>query len=190
MNFTVEPLPIDGAALVTIKKFDDHRGHFMESFRTNVYEDLGNAFVQDNISFSKDPYTLRGLHNQCPPAAQAKLVTPIAGKIFDVIVDVRPSSPTFKQVVCATLDASAPQSILVPVGCLHGFLTLTPNTYVQYKVSAYFDAALDSGIAWDDPDLAINWPLPKGVQPVLSEKDAQLPSFQSLLDNNPFQDAS
>lgn len=131
-------------------------------------------FVQDNQSISKYSGTIRGLHFQRPPAAQAKLVRVASGSIFDVAVDLRRGSPTYGRWCGATLTADESAMLYVPIGFAHGFCTLEPGTVVAYKVNAYFSAAHDAGIRWDDPDLAIDWPVARD-EVVLSSKDAALP---------------
>ncbi len=140
---------------------------------------LGFDFVQDNHSLSRDPGTLRGLHYQSPPAAQTKLVRCVAGAIFDVAVDARKGSPTYGQWEGKTLTPETGAQLLVPRGFLHGFLTLKPDSEVQYKVDDFYEAACDGAVAWNDPDIGIDWPLDEaGVEaPVLSAKDAAAPKL-------------
>lgn len=175
----IAPLGLAGLALITPARFGDARGWFSETWNGKRMADAGHdvAFCQDNHSMSAEPGTLRGLHYQAPPSAQTKLVRCTAGAIWDVGVDVRRGSATFGQWRGVRLDAETGAQLLVPAGFLHGFLTLTPNTEVHYKVDAYYDANADGGVAWDDPDLAIDWPLAEaGVSaPVLSAKDTEQP---------------
>ena len=126
-------------------------------------------FVQDNVSLSRR-FVLRGLHYQLPHA-QGKLVRVLAGEIFDVVVDLRRSSPTFGRSVHVTLSAAAPRSLWVPEGLAHGFLALADDTQVQYKVTDFWDRSAERTLAWDDATLAIGWPLPSGATPILSAKD-------------------
>ncbi len=162
--------------LIVPKRFGDERGWFAESYNRRRLADDGIdiEFVQDNHSFSAQRGTLRGIHFQAPPCAQAKIVRCLAGAIWDVAVDLRSGSPTYGQWVAATLTAGGGEQLYVPVGFGHGFLTLTDNAEVAYKASDYYAPECDAGVRWDDPDMAIAWPL-NGISPILSEKDRQLP---------------
>ncbi len=135
---------------------------------------IDTVFCQDNHSLSRRSGTLRGLHFQTPSHAQAKLVRCVAGSIWDVAVDLRAGSPTYGQSVGATLSAENGDQLFIPAGFAHGFVTLEPDSEVIYKVDDYYAPDCDSGIAWDDPQLAVPWPLPDGG-PVLSSKDERLP---------------
>jgi dTDP-4-dehydrorhamnose 3,5-epimerase len=156
----------------------DARGWFTESYskRDLAAQGINCDFVQDNHSYSAARGTLRGIHYQAPPHAQAKLVRCLAGAIWDVAVDLRAGSPTFGRWVAAELTAAGGEQFFIPVGFGHGFVTLTENAEVAYKASDYYAPECDGGIAWNDPDLAIAWPL-AGVDPVLSGKDAVLPKL-------------
>jgi dTDP-4-dehydrorhamnose 3,5-epimerase len=138
-------------------------------------------FTQENHSYSADRGTLRGLHFQCPPATQTKLVRALRGAILDVCVDCRKGSPTYGQHVMVELTAESGQQLLCPKGFAHGILTLMPHTEIMYKVDAYYAPELDSGIRFDDPDLAIDWPMPASDM-TLSEKDRNQPAFCDLPD--------
>lgn len=166
-----------GVRLIEPKRHGDARGWFTEVYNEASYAALGITcrFVQDNHSLSRPAWTLRGLHYQVPPEAQDKLVRCIRGRIWDVAVDVRQGSPTYGQWVGTELSAENGHQLFVPAGFLHGFLTLEADCEVSYKVSALYAPACDGGITWDDPDLAIRWPLPDGQRPELSGKDAALP---------------
>jgi len=155
----------------------DHRGFFLETFRRDTLEQAGLPcdFVQDNHARSADAGVLRGLHFQLPPATQAKLVWVTRGSVYDVAVDLRADSPTYGHWFAETLSASNFKRLLVPRGFAHGYMTLEPDTEFQYKVDAYYAPHLDAGIAYNDPSLAIPWPLPAGTSPILSEKDRNLP---------------
>jgi len=181
----VESLDIPGVVLLTPPRFGDGRGWFSETWNARRMAEAGLdlTFCQDNHSLSRDAGTLRGLHYQAPPFAQTKLVRCTAGRIFDVAVDARAGSPTYGRWCGAELSAENGKQLLVPQGFLHGFLTLTPNTEVQYKVDAFYDRDSDGGVAWDDPDLGIAWPLGEaGVSaPVVSEKDAKAPRFADFV---------
>lgn len=169
--------------LIRPRRFEDDRGWFTEVHSDAAFRALGIdcRFVQDNHSLSRPVHTLRGLHFQTPPFAQAKLVRCIRGSIFDVAVDLRRGSPTFARWIGVELSAANGDQLFVPEGFAHGFLTLEPDTEVTYKVSAPYAPDCDGGIRWDDPAIAVAWPL-AGTDPVLSAKDAALPSlagFQS-----------
>lgn len=181
-------LAISDVILVEPKRFGDHRGFFQETFHATRYEEGGitGPFVQDNHSLSREQGVLRGLHFQIAPSPQGKLVRCTAGKILDVAVDIRKGSPTYGQHVSAELSAENGAQLWVPVGFAHGFVTLTPDTEVQYKVTGYYDADADRGLAWDDPALGIDWAL-AGQEPVLSDKDKQHPTLAELPDHFTYQ---
>jgi dTDP-4-dehydrorhamnose 3,5-epimerase len=168
---------------LTDKRHGDQRGWFSETFRSDRFAaHIGpDVFVQDNQSFSKDRGTLRGLHFQLPPHAQGKLVRCLAGAIFDVAVDIRQGSPTYGQWIGVELSAENGKQLYIPVGFAHGFMTLEPDTMIFYKVTDYYAPDCDRGLAWDDPDLAVDWPI-KDIKPHLSAKDEKQPllkDFQS-----------
>jgi len=177
----VEDTAIAGVKIVTPRKHGDHRGYFSEVYRQDVLASAGLAlqFVQDNHSLSQQVGTLRGLHFQAPPFAQDKLVRVLRGAIIDVAVDLRASSATFGQHVSVELSADNWRQLLVPIGFAHGFCTLEANTEVFYKVTNYYSAAHDMGLAWDDPALAIAWPV-AGQSAVLSDKDRRYPLLKDL----------
>lgn len=178
---TVTPTAIDAVKVITPKSFADARGMFCETYNLERFFEHGVTFdfVQDNQSWSRDEGTVRGLHFQACPASQDKLVRVLRGRILDVAVDMRRSSATYGKWVAEELSAENGRQLLVPIGFAHGFCTLEPDTHVLYKVTGYYSPAHDFGIAWNDPDLAIDWPIsPDKV--VLSDKDARLPSFKSL----------
>ena len=160
------------------KRFNDARGWFMETWNADRLQNLGVAgqFCQDNQSASVKAATIRGIHFQREPHAQAKLVRCLKGRIFDVAVDLRWASPTFKKWVGVELSADLGNQLYVPAGFGHGFMTLEDDCHVAYKVDAYYAPQADGGIRWDDPELAINWPM-IGSVPTLSDKDAGLPCF-------------
>jgi dTDP-4-dehydrorhamnose 3,5-epimerase len=174
----VNSLEISDVKIITPKKFGDERGFFSETYNQQglVEHGIDSTFVQDNQSLSAQVGTLRGLHYQLPPFAQDKLVRVTRGAIFDVAVDIRRQSPTFGQWVGAVISAKDWNQILVPIGFAHGFCTLEADTEVLYKVTAPYAPAAERGIAWDDPDLAIAWPL-HGQSPKLSGKDGENPKF-------------
>jgi len=164
-------------------RFGDQRGYFAETFNRRRFADatgLDVDWVQDNQSLSATPGTLRGLHFQTPPSAQAKLVRVLRGRIWDVAVDIRAASPTYGQWVGVELSEANFKQLFVPRGFAHGFVTLEPDTVVSYKVDDYYDKEADAGLAWDDPTLAVDWPL-EGLAPVLSEKDRVQPVFADFV---------
>lgn len=163
------------------KSFGDARGTFSETWNAARFAEHGIKlnFVQDNQAWSAHAGTIRGLHFQSPPKAQDKLVRVMRGRILDVAVDLRRSSPTFGKWVAEELSAQNRKQLLVPIGFAHGYCTLEPDTEVVYKVTDYYAPANDHGLAFDDPDLAIAWPVTKD-KAVLSEKDTRQPAFKSL----------
>lgn len=173
--------------LIKTPRFEDDRGWFAELYSERRFEGLGvqARFVQDNHSFSRDVGVLRGLHFQVPPYAQAKLVRCIRGRIWDVAVDVRRGSPTYGHWVAAELSPENGSQLYVPIGFAHGFVTLAPDTEVQYKVSSFYAPDREGGIRWDDPTLALPWPVPNGGV-LVSEKDARLPPLVELVSPFPY----
>ncbi len=167
---------------VVPKRFEDARGWFVETYQRDRFRAAGvdAEFVQDNQSFSGPAGTLRGIHFQTPPHAQAKLVRCLRGRVWDVAVDLRNGSPTYGQSVATELTAARGEQFYVPAGFGHAFLTLEPDCEVAYKTSDFYAPECDTGIAWDDPDLAIAWPL-EGRAPELSDKDAKLPAFKDFV---------
>jgi dTDP-4-dehydrorhamnose 3,5-epimerase len=175
MAVSITQLAIPEVRLVVPDRFGDDRGYFSETYSRKVFAaaGIGDEFVQDNHSLSAEPGTVRGLHYQTAPFAQAKLIRVVRGAIFDVAVDLRPGSPTFGGHVAVTLSAANGQQLFVPVGFGHGFCTLEAGTEVVYKVTGYYSREHDRGIRWDDPALGIAWPVEPGAA-VLSAKDAVL----------------
>jgi dTDP-4-dehydrorhamnose 3,5-epimerase len=166
---------------LTPRKHSDSRGFFSETFSSREMQshNLPHNWVQDNFSKSHSSLVLRGLHFQVPPAAQDKLVRVVRGSVLDVAVDIRRGSPRFGKWVSVVLSEGAWNQLFVPKGFAHGFLTLEPDTEVAYKVSDYYNAACDRGIAWNDTDINISWPL-NGEQPHLSDKDAAAPRLAAV----------
>lgn len=162
------------------RRFGDDRGWFSETWNRRV---IDLDFCQDNMSMSASAGTVRGLHFQRPPHAQAKLVSVLAGRIIDVAVDIRVGSPTFGSHVAVELSALEGDQLLVPRGFAHGFCTLEPGTIVMYKVDGFYAPESDAGIFWADPDLAIRWPIPI-EQAQLSPKDMKLPRLRDI--SSPF----
>ena len=177
----IELTAIPDVKILTPKRFDDGRGFFSEVYNRKRYEDAGVKldFVQDNHSLSEQAGTIRGLHFQTAPFAQDKLVRVVRGRILDVAVDLRKSSPTFGRHVAVELSAENWRQLLVPIGFAHGFCTLEPDTEVFYKVTNYYSAAHDRGIAFDDPTLGIEWPIATS-DAVLSDKDRKHPRLADL----------
>lgn len=179
----VERLGIADVLLLTPPKFGDERGFFSETFNTSREAAAGitGSFVQDNQSLSRTMGTVRGLHCQVGPNAQGKLIRCTRGAIFDVAVDARRGSPSYGQHVAAILSAENWSQLWLPPGFLHGFCTIEPDTEVIYKVTAPYDRAGERGVSWDDPTLAIAWPIAP-EKAFLSEKDRVLPGFGAARD--------
>ena len=181
----VAALTIPDVKLVTPARYQDDRGFFSETYNAQRFNEAGimNDFVQDNHSYSAKKGTLRGLHYQTPPHAQAKLVRVLRGAIVDVVVDVRKGSAHFGQWVKAELSAKNGVQLFVPAGFLHGFLTLEPDTEVAYKVDDFYAGECDGCVRWDDPDLAIDWGVDANTVTV-SAKDAAAPAWSEF--SSPF----
>lgn len=170
-----------GVLIFKPKRFADSRGYFVETYTKTKFDSHmpGFTFVQDNESFSKDAYTVRGLHFQAPPHAQDKLVRVVKGAILDIVVDIRTGSPSFGQSVSAELTAENGEQLLAPKGFLHGFMTLEPDTIVSYKVTDFYNAASDGAVHWASPGLKLAWPA-GADKAVLSDKDAAAPDFKDF----------
>lgn len=172
---------IEGPVLIEPKRIGDARGYFMEAFKDNWFRenvaDVG--FVQDNQSLSAQTGTIRGLHYQSAPQGQGKIVRCLRGAIFDVVVDIRPDSPTFGRWISEILTPENALQLWVPEGFAHGLCTLEPDTEVFYKVTRPYSPAHDCGIAFDDPEIGIAWPVDV-AQAILSDKDKVQPSLASL----------
>ena len=181
MKCRAKEYPIAGLKLITPAKFGDNRGFFSETYNALMLAELGiqERFVQDNHSLSVEKGTVRGLHYQNPPHAQAKLVRVSRGSILDVAVDIRRGSSTYGQHVAVELSAENWDQLFSPAGFAHAFCTMTPNTEIQYKVTDYYAPDCDAGILWNDPALAIAWPDFAGAQ--LSPKDLALPRFADIV---------
>jgi dTDP-4-dehydrorhamnose 3,5-epimerase len=171
---------------ITTRRFNDSRGWFSEVYSEPKLADAGiqTRFVQDNHSFSRHSGTIRGVHFQAPPHAQAKLVRCTRGRIIDYAVDLRKGSPTFAKFVSAELTPDNGAQLFIPIGFGHAFVTLEPDTEVMYKVSDVYAPECDGGVLWNDPLIGISWPLPESG-PVLSEKDMGLPSLTDF--ESPFE---
>ena len=181
----LEALSIPAVKVLTPVRHGDRRGFFSEAYsrRTLAAAGIDVEFVQDNHSLSTAAGTVRGLHFQAPPFAQEKLVRVVRGAAFAVAVDLRRGAATCGRHASVVLSARDGNQLLVPVGFAHGFMTLEPDTEVLYKVSNYYAPGHDRGIRWDDPELAIPWPLEAGAA-VLSPRDGALPAFAAL--DSPF----
>lgn len=162
------------------KVFGDHRGYFVESYNENVFKNLGlnYNFVQDNESFSKYG-TLRGLHFQKGNHAQAKLVRVVSGKVLDVVVDLRESSPTFGKSYSVELSGENKRMFIIPRGFAHGFVVLSETAIFQYKCDNFYSPSHEGGLLFNDPELAIDWKIPQ-EKIILSEKDKKNPTFKEL----------
>jgi dTDP-4-dehydrorhamnose 3,5-epimerase len=177
----VEALAIDGVKLITPARFTDPRGFFSETWNHGRFTDAGipGPFIQDNHAVSNAAGVLRGLHCQIGPNAQGKLVRCVRGAIYDVAVDVRQGSPTFGQYIGVEISAENWAQIWVPAGFLHAYCTLTAETEVIYKVTGAYDKAAERGVIWNDPDIAIKWPV-SAADVILSDKDKVLPRLRDL----------
>jgi dTDP-4-dehydrorhamnose 3,5-epimerase len=181
MPFQFDRLQIPDIILIEAKRFPDHRGFFMETYKRSEFAAHGipHTFVQSNCSHSVRG-VLRGLHYQKHPQAQGKLVTVLTGQIFDVAVDIRRGSPTYGRWVGEVLSAESGRMIYVPEGFAHGFCVLSQEADVLYMVTDEYARELERGIVWDDPEIGVQWPI---TNPVLSARDAQLPLLKDA-DNN------
>lgn len=175
MPFEFHRLSIPDVILVEPKKFSDTRGYFLETYKKKDFEDFGinQDFVQTNHSRSSRN-VLRGLHYQNPPADQGKLVRTVTGRVFDVAVDIRESSPTYGEWVGEELSEENSRMLYIPPGFAHGFCVLGKSAHFEYHVTDYYAPESEAGIRWNDPEIGVNWPID---DPVLSEKDKALPGF-------------
>ena len=177
----IEETELSGVKLITPKQFGDHRGHFSETYNAKTYEQIGIAqtFIQDNQSFSASKGTVRALHLQLPPFAQAKLVRVLRGAILDVAVDLRKESPTYLKYAKFVLSAENRTQAIIPEGFAHGFCTLEPDTEVFYKVNNLYSVAHERGIRWNDPAVGIDWPVSE-TDAILSDKDKAAPYLSEI----------
>jgi dTDP-4-dehydrorhamnose 3,5-epimerase len=180
---TVEATALPDVKLVTPRKFEDQRGFFSEVYNKRSFAEAGLDFdfVQDNHSLSGPAGTIRGLHYQTEPHGQVKLVRVVRGRILDVAVDLRRSSPTYARHVAVELSAENWRQLLIPIGFAHGFCTLEPDTEVIYKVTDFYSPMHDSGVRWNDPALDIKWPVAPD-RAMLSDKDTKLPLLKDAPD--------
>ena len=176
---------LENVKIIEMDVFGDHRGFFTENYSKEKFVEAGIdvEFIQDNHSLSVEPGVLRGMHFQTPDKAQTKLVRATTGVIYDVLVDMRVGSPTYGKWEGYILSEYNHRQLLVPKGFAHGFVTLTPNCNVQYKVDEYYSPEHDGGIAFDDPAIGIEWPMPIEKM-ILSDKDTKHPTLAEL--DNPF----
>ena len=181
MPSTFKRLEIDGLILVEPRSFHDERGFFLESFKESEFAAAGitERFVQDNHSLSVKN-VIRGLHYQKEPRAQGKLVRVIKGRVWDVAVDIRPGSASYGKWLGVELSEENHLMLYIPPGFAHGFASLSDEVHLLYKCTQEYDPALDAGIRWDDPDLAIQWPV---GNPLLSPKDRILPLLKDVIVN-------
>jgi dTDP-4-dehydrorhamnose 3,5-epimerase len=181
MKLTIRPLALPEIKLISAPRFRDQRGYFAETYVRRDFAAAGipHEFVQDNESLSRAPGTVRGMHFQIPPIAQAKLIRVLTGRIFDACVDLRRSSPRYGRHTTVELSAESGDQLIVPAGFAHGFCTLERDTTVLYKVDAVYSAEHDRGIDWSDPALAIPWPIGKDAA-IVSAKDAALPRLADM----------
>ncbi len=186
MAVTVHKTSLPDIIRITLNRFVDSRGYFIETYSARDLARLGimDNFVQDNYSRSIHPGTVRGLHFQSPPYAQAKLVRVSRGRIVDVAVDMRLGSPTYGQHVVVPMSSEVDEILYIPVGFAHGFCTIEADTEVHYKVTAPYTPTHDGGILWNDPNLGIAWP-DIAATPIVSDKDLKLPMLKNLI--SPFQ---
>ena len=169
--------------IIRPRRFGDQRGFFSETYNKRAFAEAGInlEFIQDNHSLSRDRGTVRGLHFQIPPFAQDKLVRVVRGAVLDAVVDLRKGSPTFGKHLTVVLSTQDWNQIFIPVGFAHGFCTLEPDTELIYKVTNYYAPKYERGVIWDDPDLAIRWPVTE-AEATLSERDRVFPRFSELQD--------
>ena len=165
---------IEDVLIIELKVFGDHRGWFAETYSKEKFKQLGIdiEFIQDNHSFSAQKGVLRGLHFQLPPMAQTKLIRCTRGEVMDVVVDIRHGSPTYKKWVAVKLTEYDKRQLLVPKGFAHGFVTLTNDAEVHYKVDEYYSPENDRVIRYDDPEINVDWGV---LDPIMSEKDLKAP---------------
>lgn len=173
--------PISGVLIVDFDRYDDGRGVFAETYDVAKFRALGIdiTFVMDGWSVNRRVGTVRGLHFQAWPHTQAKLVRITRGRIFDVALDLRPSSPTFGRHMTCELDAVSGRQLFIPAGCAHGFCTLEPDTEVVYKMSAHYAPKSCGGVLWSDPALGIKWPV-SAAEALVSDNDANWPKLADL----------
>ncbi len=169
----------DSVLLIKPQVFEDNRGFFFESYQKEKLLTLGisNDFIQDNQSFSKDADTIRGMHFQSPPHAQAKLIRVIGGAILNVVIDIRKGSPSFKKYDTFELSSENKLLLYLPIGFANGFKTLEADCEIQYKVDNYYAPEFDNSFAYNDSEIGIKWDV---QSPILSERDAKAPRLEEI----------
>jgi dTDP-4-dehydrorhamnose 3,5-epimerase len=179
MGIIFEETKLKGAFLIKPEMFEDKRGFLARSFSLKEFAShgLNPSIAECNISFSNNAHTIRGMHFQKGESAQAKLVRCTKGKIFDVIIDLRPESPTFKQWIGEKLTADNRHMLYVPEGFAHGFQTLEEKTEVFYQISKAFDRDSEGGVRWNDPVFGIEWQPTNGINVTINERDRNFPDF-------------
>jgi dTDP-4-dehydrorhamnose 3,5-epimerase len=179
MSMRFEPTPLAGAWMIDPRRVEDARGFFARTWCRREFEahGLDATLAQCNVSFNRRAGVLRGMHYQVAPFAEVKLVRCTRGAIFDVIVDLRPDSPTFKRWFGAHLTEHNHRTIYIPAGFAHGFQTLADDTEVFYQMSEFYDAGSNRGVRWDDPAFGIVWP--SAAERIISDRDRQYPDFMS-----------
>lgn len=177
----ISQTPIHNVLMITPRVYNNSRGYFFESYREDLLARHGitTQFIQDNQSFSVSKGVVRGMHFQRTPHAQTKLVRVLRGSVYDVVVDVRKDSPTYKKWYGEVLSAENKRMLYIPHGCAHGFMVLEPDTEVYYKVDAYYNRDSECGFAWNDNQIGIQWP-EMSSEILLSEKDRALRSFAEI----------
>jgi dTDP-4-dehydrorhamnose 3,5-epimerase len=171
-------MPLQGAAIVELQKREDSRGFFARAWCQNEFKEQGLEMqcVQANLAYSERRGTLRGMHYQVAPYAEAKLMRCIRGAMYDVIIDLRPESPTFQQWAGVELTAANRRALYVPEGFAHGYLTLEDHTEAFYPVSQFYTPGAEGGVRWNDPAFGIEWPISEGL--ILSDKDRNWPDYR------------
>lgn len=179
MGISFRETKLKGAFVIDPERFEDARGFLARSFSQREFESRGlNARMAEcNISFSRNRYTVRGMHFQKPPHAQAKVVRCTKGSIYDVIIDLRPESPTFKQWLGEELTAENRRMLYLPEGFAHGFQTLEDDTEVFYQISNFYEPGSEGGVRWNDPAFAIKWPASDGI--TINVRDENYPDFKA-----------
>ena len=178
----IERQSLEGVVVLSATLHRDDRGAFCETYRASELAEAGceRPFVQENLVRTTRAGVLRGLHFQREPQAQDKLIQVLAGTIFDVVVDIRPGSPTLGEWIGMTLSVHQPRQLLAPRGFAHGYLTLSEECVVLYKTTAYYAPAAEGGLRWDDPALGIDWPAPRGAISV-NDRDRNWPAFAEVM---------
>jgi dTDP-4-dehydrorhamnose 3,5-epimerase len=171
-----EHTDIEGVILITPERISDERGFFVKTWGDDDFDAHGLAhMVARNMSYNEARGTLRGMHFQRAPHAEAKLICALTGAIYDVALDLRPESPTYRQWFAAELRAEKGEMLYIPEGCAHGFITLEPRTTTEYLISAFYAPAASGGVRWNDPTFAIQWPI---APTLISERDRAWPDFE------------